>query len=169
MQRLKILILLVVFAGCKDNDINTNDGTFSYDFIIDGKSYTWSGGIPATGMDGQCSYTVNGNIASIILAEGKGINPNFSLAGNIPTGIGSFTIDKNSMNSNWFIGGFLSQTETLAVSGDNILKVTVDKIDSDKHGNVTGSINGKMTIVNTSTSNMREASVVGTFKACKMN
>lgn len=167
MQRFKILILLLVFAGCKDNDINTNDGTFSYDITIDGKSYTWSGGVPAPGLDGQCAYTVNGNTATIQLS--KGVNPSFTLAGIIPTGIGNYTIDKNSLNANLGFGGFLSQTENFTVSGDNILKIKIDKIDSDRYGYVTGSINGKITILNSSTINMREASVVGTFKACKMN
>ena len=168
MNRFKILILLLVFASCKDNDKNnTNDGTFSYDIKIDGKNYTWSGGIPAPGLDGQCAYAVNGNVATINLF--KGVNPNFSLGGNIPAGIGSFTIDKNSLNADLGISGFLSRTENFSVSGGNILKVTVDKIDSDRYGNVTGSINGNITIVNTSTFNTREASVVGTFKACKMN
>ncbi len=106
MQCFKILILLLICTGCNDNDINTNDGTFSYVITIDGKSYTWSGGVPAPGIDSQCAYTENGNTASITLS--KGVNPSFTLAGIIPTGIGNYTIDKNSLNANLGISGLFN-------------------------------------------------------------
>lgn len=172
MKFIYILTLSLLVVGCKkDSSTNNNptNGSYTFSINLDGQNYSWTGGIPSPSENGQCAYVAL-SPASISMAIGKTPNLLFTCAGNFPLGTGTYTIDKNSNpNERGISGTMTAQNEVFTISDNNVVTITIDKIANNKYGEVSGTIVGSVTIINSKTFSLRVANINGSFKACKMN
>ena len=172
MKFIYLLTLSLYFVGCqKDSNSKNNptNGSYAFSINLEGKSHSWTGGIPSPSETGQCAY-VPSTTATLSMAIGTQPNLQFAFVGMIPLGIGSYKIDKNSNPAEKGIGGNItSQNEIFTIGDNNIVTITIDKIANNKNGEVSGTIVGSITIINTKTISSRDANINGSFRACKMN
>jgi len=170
MKFIYILTLSLLVVGCqKDSSTNNNptNGSYTFSINLEGQNYSWTGGIPSPSEKGQCAYIPS--TGQLNMAIGAGNNYTFACFGIVPLGAGTYTIDKNSNpNERGFGGNMAAGIEVFSISDNNVVTITIDKIANNQYGEVTGTISGSVTILNSKTFSMRVANINGSFKACKM-
>lgn len=166
---------VLLFGACKNNDDSNNSGTntgkYSFEYTIDGDKYQWSGGIPGP-TQGQCTYTITDDKASLGMTRDAPGNPNYNpiVLVVVPTGTGTFKLNQTTAdNSSHGFSISLGQTESVIHGQGTEITFTINEISGEQFGTVTGTFSGTAVKTNFSTQEEKIVNVSGKFTACKLN
>ena len=126
-------------------NISSSSSTYSFEFTIDGDSYTWNGGVPIGTNKAQCVAVITGGICNLTGTRDALNGPNRypQIVAIFPAKVGTYVMDVNTGgNAVLSILFFQTKQATSIWKGEITFNVTDCPIGLNSH--ITGNFSGNL-------------------------
>jgi len=166
-----VTFTLLLFISCNKSTTPPSNNTstssvYSFEFTIDGVTYTWTGGVPVGSGKAQCAAVINGGNCTLTGTRDalNGPNRNPQIVAIFPAKVGTYLMDMNS--SNLALTILFSQTKSVTSIYQGNITFNVTACPSGLNSHITGNFSGNLgEIVGT---DFVMHPITGKFDACNI-